>query len=138
MKKKTFGDDVFLVDVIAFYGTREEAQNFIDGLKIDYKLGGVGYCGVLPDNGGFVVWVQDSNDFYCLLHECVHLITYIFASKGINTDLHNEDETFAYFMSFWFKNLWRFFGNINKNEKDGYKHSVQRVRKATKKEPREK
>lgn len=117
-KKKTIGDDALLVDVIAITGTREQAQKYIDGLKIDYELNGVGFTGVIPDNGGFVVWLLHPDDFYVLLHECVHLVHYIFHSKGINTELHNEDETFAYFMAYWFRKLWRFYGNIKRGKND--------------------
>ena len=117
MKKKVIGDNTLLVDVTAICCPRDEAQKFIEKLGIKYELGGVGYSAEIPDNGGFVVWLQDPKDFYCLLHECVHLVNQIFNSKGINTNLSNEDETFAYFMSFWFRKLWRFFGGIKKEKR---------------------
>jgi hypothetical protein len=112
MKKKVFSEDFLMVDVIAITGSRDEAQKYIKELGIDYELNGVGFCGAIPDNGGFVVWLQDPKDFYALMHECVHLVNYIFSSKGMNTNLQNEDETFAYYMAGWFRKLWRFYGNI--------------------------
>jgi hypothetical protein len=117
MKKMVIGEDILMVDVIAICCPRKEAQKYIESLGLEQELEGVGYSAEIPDCKGFVVWLQDPKDFYCLLHECVHLVNQIFASKGMNTNLSNEDETFAYFMSFWFRKLWRFFGNIKKGRK---------------------
>ena len=114
--KKVLSDDVFLVDVIALSCDREQAQKSLDKLGIEYTLHGDGGCFVIPKSLGFVVWLSDPRDFYVLLHETVHLVNFILESKGINVNLANEEEVFAYYQSFWFRKLWRFFGNV-KDEK---------------------
>ncbi len=119
MIKKIFSENILMVDVIGITGSREEAQKFLDRHKCTLELQGVGCCAIIPNSGGFIVWVQDPRDFYVLMHECVHLTNFIFNSKGMNTNLSNEDETFAYFMAYWFRTLWRFFGNIKKGKKNG-------------------
>lgn len=105
-------DEVFLVDVYAITGTREEAQKFLNKHKIEYKLGGSGCCFPIPDNKGFVVWLMHSDDFYVLMHETLHLVVAIFEAKGINVNLANEEEVIAYYQSYWFRKLWRWFGNL--------------------------
>ena len=119
MRKKLFREDVFIVDVCAINGTREEAQRFLDGNNIEKTLGGNGCCYVIPDNKGFVLWLMDSNDFYILMHETLHLVVAIFEAKGINVNLSNEEEVIAYYQSYWFRKLWRWFGNLNPITKKG-------------------
>lgn len=112
MKKKVLSDDVFIVDVYAITGTREEAQAFLNKNGVEKILGGDGCCYTLPENKGFVLWVMHPNDFYVLMHETLHLVVAIFEAKGINVNLANEEEVIAYYQSFWFRKLWRWFGNI--------------------------
>ena len=114
MRRKTFNDEVFLTDVVAITGTREETQAFLDKNDIEFDLGGDGYCGAFPNNRGFVVWLLHPDDFYVLMHEVLHLVVYIFNTKGININLANEEEVIAYYQSFWFRKLWRWFGGLKK------------------------
>lgn len=116
MKKKLLTDDVFIVDVYAITGTREEAQKFLDKEGVKQTLGGVGCCYALPDNKGFVVWLMHPDDFYVLMHETLHLVTAAFEAKGINVNLANEEEVIAYYQSYWFRKLWRYFGNLKKSK----------------------
>jgi hypothetical protein len=120
MKKRLFSDDVFVVDVYALSGTREEAQGFLDKEKADFKLGGNGCCLALPDNRGFVLWLMHPDDFYVLMHETLHLVVGAFEAKGINVNLANEEEVIAYYQAYWFRKLWRWFGNLSaKKGKNG-------------------
>jgi hypothetical protein len=112
MKKKLLSDDVFLVDVYAITGTREEAQKFIDKEGVGQTLGGSGCCYALPDNKGFVLWLMYADDFYVLMHETLHLVVAIFEAKGINVNLANEEEVIAFYQSYWFRKLWRWFGKL--------------------------
>lgn len=112
MKKKLLRDDVYLVDVYAITGTREEAQKFLDKNGVEQELHGVACCYALPNNNGFVVWLLHPDDFYVLMHETLHLVVAIFETKGINVNLANEEEAMAYYQSFWFRKLWRWYGNM--------------------------
>ncbi len=112
MKQKVFSDEVFIVDCYAICGTREEAQEFLNKKKVDYTLGGNGCCLALPNNEGFVLWLEHSDDFYVLMHETLHLVVGAFEAKGINVNLANEEEVVAYYQAYWFRKLWRWFGNL--------------------------
>jgi hypothetical protein len=114
MKRKWFWEDVFCVSVLAITGTKAEAQKILDKYKVDFSFHGVGFCAEMPDNQGFLIWLEKPDNFYHLLHECVHLVRCSFQTKGMNTELGNEDEAFAYYLCSWFKTLWRFYGNIDK------------------------
>lgn len=118
MKSKWFWEDVFQVSVLATTGTKEEARKALDKHKVDFAFKGVGFCVEMPDNKGFLMWLEYPKDFYHLLHECVHLVRETFYTKGMNTDLSNEDETFAYYLCSWFKVLWRFYGKTGKEKHD--------------------
>jgi len=54
----------------------------------------------------YIVTMSDRNDFYVLLHECIHLVKHIFADRHIPFSADN-DEVLAYYMEWWFKTLWR-------------------------------
>jgi hypothetical protein len=54
----------------------------------------------------YVVSMENRDDFYSLLHECVHLVKHIFADRQIPFDARN-DEAIAYYQTWWFKKLWR-------------------------------
>ena len=114
MKQKWLEDNVFGVDVLAFSGTKDQIKKRCVELESDYKPGEstLGVCRRLSNSRGFLVWLSDPQDFYSLLHETVHLVRMVFEDRGVNTDLRNEDETFAYYQMFWFRELWRFFGKV--------------------------
>lgn len=116
MKKKWLHDEVFSACVMAVTCSVDKARELLKELKIDAVIdeGTDAFCYVIPNNKGWIVWMSNPKHFYSLLHESVHLVKLIFEDKAINTNLSNEDETFAYYQMFWFQKLWRFFGNIKK------------------------
>lgn len=60
-----------------------------------------GYC--------YCIWIKDKKDFYCLLHEVIHMVVDVFEAKGLQIDTHkSSQEAFAYYVEYWFKILWRF------------------------------
>lgn len=60
----------------------------------------------------YVIHLDDKKDFYALLHECVHLTKRVFQDRGVPFNAEN-DEAIAYYMTYWFKRLWR---RLNKEE----------------------
>ena len=119
MKSKYFYDEVFQVSVLAFHGTSKQMAIKSKLLGIDYEPneGAEGALQVQPNNNGFILWLKQSDDFYALLHETVHLTTEALAEKAINTELITGDEVFAYYQAYWFRRLWRFFSGIKKGKK---------------------
>jgi len=59
------------------------------------------------DNGvyKFFIWLDNPEDFYCLVHECLHLVREIFKVVGIPFNETNE-EIIAYYQSYWVERLW--------------------------------
>ncbi len=53
-----------------------------------------------------IIWIKKYNDFYTLVHESVHLVTYIMDRKGIPISREN-DETMAYLLEFYTREFWR-------------------------------
>lgn len=58
----------------------------------------------------YTLQLEDSKDFYTLMHECLHLTNRVFTDRGIPFNAEN-DEVIAYYQSYWFKRIWR---RINK------------------------
>jgi len=113
-RSKELNDEVFAANVLAFCGTAKQMEKKCKGLGIPYvpSEGALGACKALPEYGGYIVWLVHPDDFYVLLHETVHLIRYIFEERGIGTDLEYNDEVIAFYQMFWFRKLWRWFGNL--------------------------
>lgn len=53
----------------------------------------------------YVVSLSSFEDMDILLHECIHLVSYIFKDRHIPFDEFN-DESIAYYYTWWFKRLW--------------------------------
>lgn len=58
------------------------------------------------EKGVVVVFNKNKITSQVIVHECVHIVNFIFAKKGIDLDIHN-DEPQAYLMDY-------IFGKINK------------------------
>lgn len=115
MKTKSFYDNIFHRRVYAVWGTRAELNKWtMKKFKMDIGQDD-NYNGFHIDitgGKGSIVWLENKKDFYTLMHESVHLVRTIFEQLGITTDLSVEDEMFAYYQIYWFKTLWRWFGNL--------------------------
>lgn len=63
----------------------------------------------------YLIYLEDKDDFYTLLHESVHLVNHILRDRNAfyNWD---KDELFAYYQTYWFKKIWRLV-----NKKKGQK-----------------
>ena len=61
----------------------------------------------------YVVSMDNKEDFYSLLHECLHLVKQIFLDRHIPFTAEN-DEAIAYYQEWWFKKLWRAAHGIGK------------------------
>lgn len=117
MKIKKFYDKVFVVDVTALSGKREEVNKWLKKQGSDYELdeGVEGFCR-FEKGKPYWIYVSNPKDFYTLLHETTHLIGMITERNGVGSCLmKNEsevDDTLAYYLAYWFRELWRFYGNI--------------------------
>ncbi|MEK9207719.1 MAG: hypothetical protein AAB922_04505, partial [Patescibacteria group bacterium] len=54
----------------------------------------------------YIVYMENKDDFYGLLHECLHLVKLVFIDRQIPFVSEN-DEAIAYYLCWWFKTLWR-------------------------------
>jgi hypothetical protein len=117
MKHKKFYDELYKSVVYAVYGTADECEKWVKK-KFNQELNIDRFwqasCVELLENEGYVVWLEDNKNFYALLHECVHLTGRILKNMDVNKDLIKNDEHIAYYLEFWFRKLWRFFGNLKK------------------------
>lgn len=119
MKIKRFFDKVFIVDVTALSGTKEEVNKWLKKNGSDYQLIDAveGFCRH-EDKKAYWIWIKNPKDFYVLLHETLHLVGMATEANGVGACLMRNptevDETLAYYLSYWFKELWRFYGNIKK------------------------
>ena len=122
MKTKRFFDKVFVVDVVALSGTKDEINKWLKKEKSDYKIseGVKGFCR-REEGKAFWVYISNPLDFYALLHEVIHLVGMITDRNGVGACLMRSatevDETLAYYLSYWFKELWRFYGKLKKGNK---------------------
>jgi len=52
-----------------------------------------------------LVWIQDEDDYYAIVHETVHLVKRIFEIMGIPFNEEN-DEMIAYYQNYWVRTFW--------------------------------
>lgn len=63
-----------------------------------------------------VIWIGDLSNFYTLSHELVHLTKSVFEARKIPFTCRN-DETIAYYHTYWFRKLWHDIGEYDKKFK---------------------
>lgn len=61
----------------------------------------------------YLIHLDDRNAFYDLIHETVHLVKRIFIDRNIPFNETN-DETIAYYQTYWFKRIWRLINTRDK------------------------
>jgi len=112
MIKKIY-EPVFGVQVIFANGIFEQVKKRFKKYKYDEsyaKLAGSVTFLDTEEKGkkyrDYLIHIEDPKDFYCLLHEVVHLVVHIFTDRGVEYSEHNN-ELIAYYQTFWFKKLWR-------------------------------
>lgn len=59
---------------------------------------------LMGDNRMFLVWYKKDIDIGVLVHECVHIVNFIFNTVGVKLDSDN-DEHQAYYTQFVFEAL---------------------------------
>lgn len=82
----------------------DRLQGFVQSIDITDKPGIV-----FRD---YVIYLEDKRNFYTLLHESTHLVNHILRDRNAYYDWHN-DETFAYYQTYWFKRIWRIINKDN-------------------------
>ncbi len=96
---KLFYDNVFLATVGLEIGTPDN-QRLAAHVEIQEKKNSKGV------EVRYVVRIENKENFYTLLHDCLHLVRHIFVDRGIPFDDTNH-ELIAYYQTYWFKRLWR-------------------------------
>lgn len=117
MKIKTFKEPVYKTKVIALIATREELHKWLKKEKLslrDFSNDAAIHFTIEEEDKRLThhVWLEDRKDFYTLLHECIHLVSRRFQELGVDCDLTKGDEHFTYYVEYWFRNLWKFFGKL--------------------------
>lgn len=51
----------------------------------------------------YIIWMRDSEKYYTLTHECLHLVEWRFNDLGVKY----ESEQVCYYHEYWVKVLWR-------------------------------
>lgn len=118
---KRFYDPVFSATVILATGKWEniKVRGFVF-LQEDGKTTSGGVSIIDKEKDGqvwkeYLVHVEDKGDFYTLSHEVVHLVRWIFTDRGILFD-NTNDETIAYYHTYWLKKLWRAMSKPTKKD----------------------
>ena len=120
MKSKLFHDPVFCIDVRALSGTLNEARTWMKNHDWDFEPSEQceGFCSC---SGSFIIWLKNPKDFYILMHESLHLVGKALKDcgvpDGLMLDSGQMNETVAYYHMFWFRKLWRYYGNLRTTRK---------------------
>ena len=98
-----FDDEIYLI-----VGNSSEAKKFVKGFEVTDKHNGK--CVEIEDVKsetacGFLVWVNRSDNYYTMVHECLHLVNMIFKFHGIPFTSDN-DEIIAYYQNYWVRKFW--------------------------------
>jgi len=97
-----FRDEVFL-----FIGDIDKAKKFCKGLEISPNH--TGKCSEIQDKEtkveGFLVWIDEPKNYNTMVHECLHLVSYIFKMHNIPFNETN-DEIIAYYQNYWVRKFW--------------------------------
>ena len=59
-----------------------------------------------------VIWIADVSNFYTLSHELIHMVKNVFEKNKIPFAPDN-DETIAYYHTYWFRRIWHDMGIYN-------------------------
>lgn len=90
--------------------------------ELDGLLGMVNQADIISKRTGehdgtiYVIWVSDKKDFYCLVHECVHLAMRILSDREVSFT-PNHQEPFAYYVEHWVRELWTALNPRSKKRK---------------------
>ena len=55
--------------------------------------------------GVYIVWIEHVDDFYTMIHECLHLAVKILTSVDIEVSERN-DEVLAHYQGYWCRKFW--------------------------------
>lgn len=90
------------------------SKDFIEHLNKKYSIDieddytdclGVTMQANTKDRTYYIIWVKHLNDTQTLVHETLHLVYKILDDRGILLD-NDNNETVAYYLSFWFQKLY--------------------------------
>ena len=102
--RRKFYDCLFMAKVLVTTGDEFHSPGFDAYTDTEVKDGVRRYH----------VHLDDSRDFYTLVHECCHLVHRIFRDR----DMELSEEVLAYYQTYWVKTIWREIGWPKKKDKE--------------------
>ncbi len=129
MKKKDkiyrrFTCPIFMVNVHFIIGDKKDIKRFCADLDpSEYAAGG---CWDIEKTVGnskeysVLIWLDDIDALYNMIHETVHLVRLIFNHFNIPFTAEN-DEMIAYYQNYWIRKIWRVMAisdNKGRNKKN--------------------
>ena len=68
----------------------------------------------IPKENEYILWISDGENWYYIVHECLHLVKNILKYAGIPFNTNNH-ELIAYYQIYWVKTIWE---GISGSKKD--------------------
>jgi len=94
--KRDFFDNLFLAKVRVTTGMKLHSPGFDAYTDTEVK----------DEFRRYHVHLDDSRNFYALVHECHHLVHRILRDR----DIEAAEELLAYYQAYWVKTIWREIG----------------------------
>ena len=97
-----FRDEIFL-----FTADIEKLNKFCPEIEIATNQNGAFYeiRNKSTDVTGLLVWVDKSDNYNTMVHECLHLVRAVFKNHGVPFNSKN-DEIIAYYQNYWVRTFW--------------------------------
>jgi len=95
------------IPVTLVIGDKIQIQKMVSD-KIEKNCHDAEVCTLMDDEDivkGILVWVEDKDSFYSMIHETVHLVRQIFEITGMPFTSDN-DEVIAYYQNYWVRKFW--------------------------------
>ena len=95
------------IPITLILGNKNQIQNIVSDSVKD-NCHDAETCTLVDDEDivqGILVWVEDKEAFYSMVHETVHLVKSIFEITGIPFTSDN-DEIIAYYQNYWIRKFW--------------------------------
>jgi hypothetical protein len=104
--KYKFKCPLFRVKVLLVIGDKKQLEKIVEDFGENYHDA---ECHTIYDNKckikGFLLWIEDPNDYHALVHESMHLLKRIFECINIPFTTDN-DEIMAYYQCYWVRKFW--------------------------------
>ena len=120
LKTKILEDPIYLNKVLVIVGNRYDLQKYLDENYTKEEW----HWDVTKYNGSYLglqdrmlwLWIEDSANWYVLVHECIHLVLDIYKRAKVNTNIALDQEPFAYYHGYWIRTIWEYLEEINEED----------------------